>query len=542
MAAIGGCAVGPNYRPPQTPTPSTWASLPTTQPAGSTTRPAGLTTRPADLADWWKTLHDPVLDSLVGRAIDSNLDLRIARARVAEARATRGVVAADLWPQVNVGGSYSYRGSSQNAGPRTEGGLTTAENARNRVVNSAVRSLVYGQSGGTTTGSVTTATPGAAVGQTITNSVSSLLQGNGAKVSRDQNLFQAGFDATWELDIFGGIHRAVEAADADIGAIEASERDVLVTLLSEVARNYVELRGNQRRLAIAFDNIRIQQESLEITQRRHATGFESTLPIAQAQTLLASTQSQVPLLRSAVRQGIYQLSVLLGREPGALLAELEPEVSIPKVPEDLPIGLPSDLLRRRPDIRVAERQLGAATARIGEAVADLFPKFSLSASLGPSSRTMRHFFDRQSLSWSLGPGFTWPIFDGWRIRSNIAVQNAREEQALATYEQALLIALQEVENALTAYQEERVRYDALIETVRASQESTDLSTDLYEHGETNYLNVIESQRALYSSQDQLIVSETTVITNLIALYKALGGGWDATASPMTDAEAPMSSQ
>ncbi|HOB72900.1 MAG TPA: efflux transporter outer membrane subunit [Phycisphaerae bacterium] len=521
MTIVAGCKVGPNYEPPQTPAPANWSGLenPTTRPAGPAAQSPGPTTRPADLATWWQTLRDPLLDELIEQAVESNLDLRIARARVAEARATRGIVAADLWPQVNLGSSYSYQGRSLNAGARTEGGLTVAEQARNTAVNAAVRRAVTGAGGAA-------ATPGGAVGQAITGSVANLLQGNGAKVSRDQNLFQLGFDASWELDVFGGNRRAVEAADADIGASEASHRDVLVTLISEVALNYVQLRGFQRRLDIALENIRIQQESLNIAEDLLRVGFENQLAVDQARAQLATTQSQLPLLRSAIRQTIYQLSVLLGQTPGTLLSQLEPEGSIPKVPEEVPMGLPSDLLRRRPDIRTAERQLAAATARVGEAISDLFPKFSINASIGPSSRTMRHFFDRQSLGWSIGPGVTWPVFDGWRIRSNIAVQNARQEQALALYEQTVLVAFQEVENALVAYQEEQIRYQSLIEAVQASQEATEISVERFRHGQTNFLDVLESQRSLYASQDALIESETTVITNLISLYKALGGGWE----------------
>lgn len=537
LAALGGCAVGPNYQAPQTAMPAGWASLhgvPTTQP-GATTRPAGPTMRPADVAEWWKTLQDPQLDALIVRAVDANLDLRVAQLRVTEARATRGMVAADLWPQVNVGGGYTYRGSSRNAGPKSIGGLSQRDQARNDLINTAVRKYAFGQASSAATSSFAStggnlvSSPATAIASTATGTVAGLLQGNEASVSRDQSLFQLGFDASWELDVFGGNRRAVEAADADTAAIHASVRDALVTLVSEVALDYVRLRGNQRRLVIALENIDIQRESLELTRRRQNIGFESELAVAQAQALLASTQSQVPVLCNAIRQNIYQLSVLLAQPPGALVAELEATGPIPKVPGEVPIGLPSDLLRRRPDIRVAERQLAASTARIGEAIADLFPKFSLTGSIGPSSRTTRHLLDQGSLGWSVGPGITWPIFDGWRIRSNIAVQNAREAQSLAIYQQTVLVALQDVENSLEAYQQEQVRYGSLVEAVHASQRATDLSRELYDHGATNFLNVLDSQRALYASQDDLVVSETTVITNLISLYKALGGGWESTA-------------
>lgn len=522
-AMAGGCMVGPNYRPPETQSPATWSGV---QPELPTTQPAVTTTRPAEVVEWWKSLHDPVLDSLVERAMGSNLDLRLARARVAEARASRGVVAADLWPQVSLGGSYAYRGGSRNAGPRLEDKQGIAKQARNRVINSAVQSALSG--GGAPD-------PGSAVAQAITGAVSQGLQGDGPTASRDQNLFQFGFDASWELDIFGGNRRAVEAAEADIAATEENLRDVQVTLLSEVALNYVQLRGYQRRLEIARRNIRIQQDTLELIETKFGAGFANRLEVAQARTQLAATQSQVPALRSAIRQTIFQISVLLAQSPGALLAELEQEAPIPSVPPEVPVGLPSDLLRRRPDIRSAERLVAAANARVGEATADLFPQFSLTGNIGPQSRTTRHLLDRQSLAWSVGPGVTWPVFDGWRIRSNIRVQDARYEQALVTYEQTVLIAFQEVENALTAYTDEQIRRESLLEAVEASQQSTSLSYELYDRGWKDFLNVLESQRALYSSQDELAQSETAVVTNLISLYKALGGGWSPEA-PSVQAE------
>ncbi len=518
----GGCMVGPNYRTPQTPAPKTWSGVAATQPSTHpstqpSTQPAGPTTRPAQVAAWWKTLKDPTLDSLLTEAVRANLDLRIATARVRQARAERGVIAADLWPQVNASGSHAYRGSSQNAGPKTSGNQGPGKQLRNSLVNNALQTITTG----------TVSTPTQILGQTLTSAVNQKLQGNGVSVSRDQNLFQAGFDAAWELDVFGGIRRSVEAADDDLAASIESRRDVLVTLLSEVALNYVQLRGFQRRLVIAYENIRIQEDTVDLTQTRYKAGFTNELDLTQAQAQLATTQSQVPAFESDIRQTIYQLSVLLGKPPAALLPILEKEGPIPAVPPEVPLGLPSDLLRRRPDIRTVERQLAAATARIGVATADLFPKFSITGSVGPQSRTINKMLDQKSLSWSVGPGVTWPVFDGWRIRSNIEVQNALEEQAVATYEKTVLTAFQDVESSLIAYMKEQVRRQSLAEAVRANQRATDLSNELYTRGLTAFLNVLESQRSLYATEDQLVQSDTTVITNLIALYKALGGGWEA---------------
>ena len=528
---MNGCAVGPNYRTPETHAPATWSTTqpesPATQPALSATQPAPPasqlslpTTRPADVATWWRSLHDPLLDSLIDRAVASNLDLRLAEARVREARAQRGVVAADLWPQVGVSAAYSYSGSSLNTGPKPQGTPGLGAQVGSAALNSVGGALKAGQPVSV-----------AGVSEDVLNQVASTVIDNklgktGTSVSRNQNLFQAGFDATWELDVFGGIRRAVEAADADIAASEESRRDALVTLLAEVALNYVQLRGSQQRLVIARENIKSQQNTVELTSDLLRVGLASELDVSQAKALLASTQSQVPVLQSAILQSIYQLSVLLAQPPGALLAELEKDAPIPATPPEVPIGLPSDLLRRRPDVRTAERLLAAATAQIGVATADLYPKFSLTGSFGPQSRDINHILENNSLAWSIGPGISWPILDGWRIRSNIEVQNARQEQALTTFEKTILVAFQDVETALVTYTNEQVRYQSLAEAVAFNQRSADLSYDLYRQGLTAFLNVLESQRSLYVSQDALVQSQSVAVTNLIALYKALGGGWE----------------
>jgi outer membrane protein, multidrug efflux system len=539
--AACGCAVGPDYRTPETKSPGHWSGM---KPGATATQPTSmpanqrveLTTQQADLATWWKWLKDPVLDSLIERSVGSNLDLRIATARVVQSRAQRDVTAAGFWPLVNVTGSYTYSGSSLNAAPKT----TSPGNSLRNLLPSIT--ALPGAPGGTPTVTATpqrfTAGGGQRVGLAVqpggvsipggpTSPVVNLTPGTRTpQVLRQQNFFQAGFDASWELDIFGGIRRSIEAADDDLAASEESRRDVLVTLLSEVALNYVQLRGSQRRLVIAYENIAAQRDSVDLTQSRYKAGFTNQLDVAQAQAQLATTQSQVPLLESAIRQSIYQLSVLLGLPPGALVEELDKEAPIPATPPEIPMGLPSDLLRRRPDVRTAERQLAAQTARIGVATADLYPVFSLTGSFGPQTRNINHLLDEKSLAWAVGPSASWPIFDAGRIRANIRVQDALTEQALATYEKAVLTAFQDVETSLVAYVNEKVRHGTLSDAVDASQQATDLSNELYSRGLTAFLNVLVSQQALYASEDQFVQSETTAVTNLISLYKALGGGWE----------------
>jgi NodT family efflux transporter outer membrane factor (OMF) lipoprotein len=340
------------------------------------------------------------------------------------------------------------------------------------------------------------------------------------------NLYQAGLDAIWELDIFGGVRRSIEAADADFQAALEDRRDVLVTLTAEVALNYIDLRGYQQQIIIAQNNLNAQRHSAELTRQRFEGGFVGALDVANANAQVATTASQIPLLEASVWQTIYSLSVLLGQQPVALLDELLPTSTIPAAPPSVPAGVPSDLLRRRPDIRRAEAQIHAETARIGVAVADLFPKVSLSGSVGFRDNKLNSLTDGKNRFWSFGPSIDLPIFSAGRIQSNIELQKAIQEQSFITYKQTVLTALQEVENALIASTKEQEHRSALIEAVANNRKAMELATKLYTEGQTDFLNVLTAQGALYSSEDALVRSNRTVSTNLVALYKALGGGWD----------------
>ena len=359
---------------------------------------------------------------------------------------------------------------------------------------------------------------------------------SGASMS-DVNLYQAGLDATWELDIFGGTRRAVEAANADIVASIADRRDVRVTLVAEVALNYIGLRGLQRQIGIARENLTAQERSADLTRKLFRGGFNSKLDVANAEAQVATTRSQVPVLESAVRQAIYALGVLLAKEPNALVAELSSAAPIPVTPPEVPVGLPSDLLRRRPDVRRAEAQLHGATARIGVATADLFPKFSLTGSLGASGDKASALVKWDNRFYSVGPTVTWAIFHAGAIRANVRVQNELEEQALLNYQKTVLTALSDVEGALVAYVTEQQRRQALAEAVSANQQAVTLATALYTEGQTDFLNVLTAQRALLTAQDGLVQSERSVATDLVAIYKALGGGWETSSRP-TGARTP----
>jgi outer membrane protein, multidrug efflux system len=509
-ACLSGCMVGPNYQRPDVKVADKWAE----GASPTATQPAEV-----DLTKWWTTLNYPMLDSLVERAVKSNLSLQIAMDRIREARAQRGVVAADLWPQVGVGTSYAYKGNSRNATPKL--GTSAGSGA-----GGGSASITPGAGGAPPT---ITLTPGGSGGA---------VSGGIPLYSRDQSLFQVGFDASWELDVFGGTRRAVEAADAQIGAAEEDSRDVLVSLISEVARNYVEARGFQKRIDVALANIKVQEDTVALTKSLSDAGVANELDLTQARAQLYSTQSQIPLLETAWREAAHRLAVLLGQEPGALLEEMSEVKPIPAVPPQVPVGLPSDLLRRRPDIRRSERQLASATAQIGVATADLFPRFSLNGSVGTQTRDIQHLLDSKSLFWSVGPGMNWPIFDGGRIVSNIEIQNARHVQVFSAYRLTILTALEETENALVGYQQEQIRRKLLADSLADSRRAVELSNELYSRGVSDFLSVLVSQRSAYLTEDQLAESETATADRLIALYKALGGGWNPDESPnrLTSAE------
>jgi len=342
------------------------------------------------------------------------------------------------------------------------------------------------------------------------------------------NLYQAGFDAGWEIDVFGGTRRAIEAARYGYEAQVEARRAALVTLLSEVARNYVALRGEQHELAIVQNNVASQVDTLRLTRSKFEAGIATDLDVARQEAQVASTQSQIPTLQTVIQQAIHRLSVLMNESPAALEEELALAEDLPSGPAVVPAGLPSDLVRRRPDVRQAERQLAQATANIGVAVADLFPKFNLTGALGLESLSLKTLASSKNIFWSFGPSLDWKIFSAGQVQANIRVQNARQEEALIQYRQAVLGAMSDVEDALVAYNQEQARREALKRAVESNRRATDLAKQLNQAGVVDFLNVLTAQQSLYLSEDQLAQSEQTVSTNLIALYKALGGGWEVT--------------
>jgi multidrug efflux system outer membrane protein len=467
LIMVAGCAVGPNFKPPEAPVPAAWA--------GPSPLPA-VTAAENDLARWWTVFDDKMLASLVAQAVESNLDVKFAEARIRQARAARGIAESFLGPTLDATGSVQR--SEASVSPANSTGAT-----------------------------------------------------NGGRVNVPATQYFAGFDAAWEIDIFGGVRRGIEAADADLQATVEARRDVLVTLTAEVALNYIDLRAFQQRIAIARQNLDAQKHSAKLTRERFEGGFASGLDVANAEAQVATTAAVIPLLEASARQTIYSLSVLLGRQPAALVQELAPALAIPTAPPAAPMGVPSDLLRRRPDIRQAEAGVHAATARIGVAEADLYPKFFITGSAGFQSSDLGSWFNWTSRLWSIAPSVSWQVFNMGRTRSNIAQQEALQEQSLIVYEKTVLTALQEAENALIALNKEQEHRKALVDAVAFNEKAVDLSVKLYTEGQTDFLNVLQAQRALFVTQDALAQSTQNVSTDLIALYKALGGGWD-----MQDAE------
>ncbi len=471
---VSACKVGPDYHKPDVPLPAQFSEAksstrPTTR---SATQPIAADEQSDDYRRWWTTLNDPELDSLIERAVQGNLDLAAAEARIREARSQRSVTASGLWPQVDANGSFTRSKLSANA------------------------------------------VPGAG-GQ------------RGVFILRvATNLWQAGLDATWAISVFGGTRRVIDAGDYAIAAAYEDRRDVMVTLMAEVAVDYINLRSDQRQLAVAQTNLAGHQQTFALTRSKAEGRVIPYLDVAQQEAQAATTASTIPTLEASIRQDIHHLSTLLGLYPGALKAELSEPGKIPQGPSNVPPGLPSDLVRRRPDVRRAEWQLAQATAQIGVATADLFPKFSVTGALGTEGTKFKQLFDYSSRFYEIAPGVTWDIFDAGKVRSNIAVQNARQAESLAAYRKAVLQSLQDVDDALVAYNREQQRLQYLREAVDANQRSVDLSTELFEKGNTDFLSVLDAQRSLFAGQNAMVRSGQAVTSDLIALYKALGGGWD----------------
>ena len=470
LVCAAGCAVGPNYRTPKIPVPSQFAAA-----SAAPATPAAAPDAPAvELATWWRALNDPELDSLVERAVKGNPDVEIALDRLQAAR----TLAAGSWSSVLPAGGASAGG----------GRGTGSDLGRGR----ASQQLVSAETG---TG----------LGQV--------------------NLL-AGFDAAWQLDFFGKYRREIEAARADAQAAAAARNVVLVAVIADVAHAYIDLRGLQIRSAVLHSALGVLQQSLDIVNQRYERGITNELDVTLARREFESLKSQVAPLDAEVQAKQYTLATLLGEYPEELAQELSPKGALPLMPPAVAAGLPIDLLRRRPDIQVAERDLAAATARIGVAAGNLFPQVALSASVGfehqgwgstPESLT-QHI-------WSVGPGAAWPLLDFGALDAQLQVANFRTRALLVNYRKTIQAAVQEVDTVLGAYRASGQSLASLAEALTASQRAVTLANERYERGLTDFLNVVDAERAEYTLEDEYAQAQVNAGEDFVALYRGLGGGW-----------------
>ncbi len=463
---VTACSVGPSFEPPQAQLPEAWQATADAQPVDP---------------EWWKQFGDPTLDALIERARAGNLDLQIAGLRVAQSRMQRAIATGARWPGVSANAGYQRRRES-------EFGVTT------RMIDILVPT-------------------GAARDQII------------EALAEPYDVYQAGFDATWEIDLWGRVRRAVESADANVAAGQEAFHDAELTLVAEVARTYLELTGVRDQLRIARDDVASGTDELEITGYRVKGGLVSELDLSVQKAQVSTVRAQIPALEHQEAALQNALALLVGASPDALRTELASAPPMNELPQVASGGIPSELARRRPDIRRAEAQLHAATAEIGVAVADLYPRFSLTGSFSQQSLDASDFGDWGARQWVIGPSLTLPIFQGGRLRSVVELRKLQQQEAAVTYQRTVLNAWHEIENNLNAYAAEQRRNQELAEVVAASRDAYDIAHVRYQHGLVNYLIDLDAHRTLLQAQRAHSESNTRLGVQLVALYKALGGGW-----------------
>ncbi|HEV2677781.1 MAG TPA: efflux transporter outer membrane subunit, partial [Aliidongia sp.] len=472
---LAGCTLGPDFETPKMFQPDTWFA-----PAPKPDPVASLPVNEPIRADWWALLGDPELTSLEQRVADANPDVRVATLRLAESRAQRRITAADEFPQVNGAASYVR----QKPSPKGE------------------FSLLGGGGAGGASG-VPSSAP-----------------------IKPFNLWQYGFDASWELDLWGKVRRSVEAADASVDASAEARRDILLSTMAEVARDYVQLRDVQDQLRIARANRDVSEQGLRLTRQQAAHGMTTQLDVASSAAQLASVAATIPQLEQREAAAINQLGFLMGEPPRALAAELSAPRAVPPVPPQVPIGLPSELARRRPDIREAEAKLHAATAEIGVAEAAFYPSVTLNGSLDIQAIHFNNLASWDARTYSFGPSISIPIFEGGKLKGNLELTKAEQQEAAITFQKTVLNAWSEVDNALVAYDAEQRRDVQLRVQVDQTHQALGLAQQQYRRGETDFLHVLDAQRQVLSAEQQEADSRATISTNLVMLYKSLGGGWD----------------
>ncbi|OZI26400.1 RND transporter [Bordetella genomosp. 9] len=501
------CTVGPDFQKPDPAVPAAYADRTRVQSAAPGAEPASTVTDQADTDPrWWRRFNDPELNALIDRAIAGNLSLQQAVQRIAASRAQARAAGAAALPQLNASGSYTY----QQLGAR---GLLES-----RGVPQKIDSL------GAPGSPLDNVSPGA--GAAAQAAGKQLID----KIEDPVNLYQVGFDASWELDLFGRVRRTVEAADAQTESAIEARNDALVSLEAEVAQTYAQLRGAQLMTRIATEQIQEDQEVLDLTRSRQQAGLASQTDVERAQAQLGASQSQLPFYEQQMTTALNGLALLMGAPPGTLDAELSTPGAVPPVPPSVPIGLPAELARRRPDIRRAEADLHAATAQVGVSIAQLFPDISLTGSIGLRATEASYLTRWASHFYSIGPQVSLPIFQGGALRAQIAMAKADQAAATLAYRQTVLSALHDVDNALVRYRTDQARRDTLSTVVDANRRAFDLARNGYVNGLNSFIEVLDTERQLSNSRIELANATVRVTTDLVALYKALGGGWEPMAS------------
>jgi outer membrane protein, multidrug efflux system len=465
--AFVGCTMGPSYvQPPEMNIPEEWHS-PVTE---------GMHSGNPEYFAWWESLNDPILNSLIKRSAEQNLDLFLAGTRILEARAEQKGKTADLYPHIDASTTCGHIYYSKDA-------------------------LINGILG------------------------AAFPHHHRHHVKRNVDFFEIGFDANWEIDLFGASKHEISAAKAKVESAEENLCDIWVTLSAEVARNYIELRSLQLRLNLLQKNIDSQRDTLHLTQELLAIGDASAIEVLQGNEQLNVLLTQKPQLRLSIDKTIHRLSILLGLAPSELFTELCETKDLPNLPCEKPIGLPSELLRRRPDIRRAERDLAAATESVGSAVAGLFPRLSLYGFIGDISTHLKSLTNGGSGAWFVAPQLLLPIFNSQLLTQDVDFNKIKNQEALFEYQKVVLAALEEVENAIASFHYETERNQHFEKAQAANQEAYQLTLDLYQRGLKDYLEVLSMNRSLLSAENTLIQSQTDLLLHYISLYKALGGGW-----------------
>lgn len=502
---LAGCTVGPNFTKPDAKLPAAWCS---THCAANNNVPSQTAAAPVNSA-WWTSFNDPELVKLEDRVASSNLDLKVASLRLAESRAQRSITAADEYPTVNGNASAVRERASANGVMGLAGAIDPSTDAATAA-------------NGTGTGVVVLPTKGKSSGPA------------------PFNVFQAGFDASWELDLWGRVRREVESADASVEAQADSRRDLLMTTMAEVARDYIQLRGTQTDYAITLDNLNAAKDAERITRERNVHGLATELDVAEAASQVSSENALLPQLQQQEDETINHLSFLLGEAPGALSAELEQTKPVPPTPPVVPVGIPSDLARRRPDIREAEATLHSATADIGVAQADFYPSITLSGSASLQALQFSQLGNWGSRQFGIGPSISLPIFEGGRLKATLNLRKEQQQEAAVNYQRVVLSAWHDIDNSLTAYTAQQQRHDQLQAEVQDNQKALRLAQVQYNAGTGSFLQVLDAERRLLSSQQDFTDNTTDISTTLVSLYKALGGGWESTYpdSTSTTAAAP----